>query len=191
MATIRRLGLFYNCPLIDPLLWGGQTYFDFFQELAAPLRETMAFVWRVKKWSFQPNLNSGWSVVRSIYSDNLEELKNEKSLLCNSLIFTHDFCANLTEDGEVTSTVAYFYSPALNQAQKWPSGLYSPGHFFLSGLTPESMSKTGYLSYSLSLGAAGYVAMSPQEYWEYDPGDGKGPIFNSTTGKQIRPFPDN
>lgn len=151
----------------------------------------MAFVWRVKKWSFQPNLNSGWSVVWSIYTDNLDELKNEKSLLCNSLSFTHDFCANLVEDGEVTSTKRYVYVPALYLAQKWPSGLYSPYHFFLSGLTPESMSRTGYLTYSINLGAAGSVAMSPQEYWEYNPGDGKGPIYNSATGQQIRPFPDN
>jgi len=28
------------------------------------------------------------------------------------------------------------------------------------------------------------------EYWPYDPGDGLGPIYDSATGKQLRPFPD-
>jgi hypothetical protein len=27
------------------------------------------------------------------------------------------------------------------------------------------------------------------KYWPYDPGDGGGPIYNSTTGTQLRPFP--
>jgi hypothetical protein len=27
------------------------------------------------------------------------------------------------------------------------------------------------------------------EYWPYDPGDGGGPIYDSTTGAQLRPFP--
>jgi hypothetical protein len=26
-------------------------------------------------------------------------------------------------------------------------------------------------------------------YWPYDPGDGQGPIYDSTTGEQLRPFP--
>jgi len=29
----------------------------------------------------------------------------------------------------------------------------------------------------------------PIEYWPYDPGDGLGPIYNSATGAQLRPFP--
>jgi hypothetical protein len=28
------------------------------------------------------------------------------------------------------------------------------------------------------------------EYWPYDPGDGGGPIYDSATGAQLRPFPD-
>ena len=28
------------------------------------------------------------------------------------------------------------------------------------------------------------------EYWPYDPGDGGGPIYDSATGQQLRPFPD-
>jgi hypothetical protein len=32
-------------------------------------------------------------------------------------------------------------------------------------------------------------AIAAEEYWPYDPGDGGGPIYDTTTGKQLRPFP--
>lgn len=34
------------------------------------------------------------------------------------------------------------------------------------------------------------VEISAVEYWPYDPGDGGGPIYNSTTGAQLRGFPN-
>lgn len=33
------------------------------------------------------------------------------------------------------------------------------------------------------------ASLYPLEYWEYDPGDGGGPIYDKDTGKQLRPFP--
>lgn len=33
------------------------------------------------------------------------------------------------------------------------------------------------------------LAINAIEYWEYDPNDGGGPIYNSATGAQLRPFP--
>jgi hypothetical protein len=38
---------------------------------------------------------------------------------------------------------------------------------------------------SLSIAAS----LVPEEYWPYDPGDGKGPIYNTAFGNQLRPFP--
>lgn len=35
----------------------------------------------------------------------------------------------------------------------------------------------------------GSLAISATEYWPYDPGDGGGPIYDSATGAQLRPFP--
>lgn len=35
--------------------------------------------------------------------------------------------------------------------------------------------------------AAGSI--TAEEYWPYDPGDGGGPIYDSATGAQLRPFP--
>jgi hypothetical protein len=36
---------------------------------------------------------------------------------------------------------------------------------------------------------SGTVEVKPQEYWPYDPEDGLGPIYDSATGAQLRPFP--
>jgi hypothetical protein len=33
------------------------------------------------------------------------------------------------------------------------------------------------------------ASIVPEEYWPYDPGDGKGPIYNTAFGNQLRPFP--
>lgn len=33
------------------------------------------------------------------------------------------------------------------------------------------------------------VTLEATEYWPYDPGDGDGPIYDSATGAQLRPFP--
>ena len=34
------------------------------------------------------------------------------------------------------------------------------------------------------------LRIEPSEFWEYDPGDGLGPIYDKTTGAQLRAFPD-
>lgn len=202
MATVRRLGLFYNCPLFNPA--SSEGYFNFFQGCAAPLKETVEFIWRVKRWNFQATLNPNWITVESTYRDNLNEhefggpvLTNEKSLVCNSLIFTHYFGADrLDEDGAVVDTSYYLYAPELALGTAWPSNLYSPLHFFVSGLVPDAMNRTGVLTYQIDLAGqlysepAGFVSMSPQEYWPYDPEDGAGPIYDSGTGAQLREFPD-
>jgi hypothetical protein len=33
------------------------------------------------------------------------------------------------------------------------------------------------------------ITIKPKSYWPYDPNDGGGPIYNSVTGAQLRPFP--
>lgn len=38
--------------------------------------------------------------------------------------------------------------------------------------------------------ASGTITLSATEYWPYDPNDGSGPIYDSATGEQLRPFPD-
>jgi hypothetical protein len=57
-----------------------------------------------------------------------------------------------------------------------------------------SVSMNG-LSFSVPLYAnedvtAFNASITASEYWSYDPGDGGGPIYDSTTGARLRPFPD-
>jgi hypothetical protein len=42
---------------------------------------------------------------------------------------------------------------------------------------------------SLAMVASCACTLTATEYWPYDPGDGGGPIYDSTTGAQLRPFP--
>jgi hypothetical protein len=35
----------------------------------------------------------------------------------------------------------------------------------------------------------GSINITASEYWPYDPNDGLGPIYDSATGEQLRPFP--
>ena len=132
MASIRRLGLFYNCPLMDPIVFS-QQYYDKFVRCAAGLEETLAFIWRVKKWSFEPTLTEGFVINSNIYRDNLALIQSEKDLVCRPLAFAHFFEVQkeTEEDGlPLTLVSRYNYSPSLYAAQKWQNNLYSPGHFF-------------------------------------------------------------
>ena len=215
---------------MDPIVFS-QQYYDKFSRCAATLEETLAFIWRVKKWKFEPTLTEGFSVVSSIYRDNLALIKSEQDLVCRPLAFAHFFVAQgqvIDEEGSTLFlTSRYNYSPSLYAAQKWQNNLYSPGHFlydqdfffpntftpnlYIAGLGPrppspfldissqapldgdrpwEEMTRVGYLTYNITLkNGGGTVVMQPQEYWPYDPKDGGGPIYDSVTGEQLRPFP--
>jgi hypothetical protein len=215
---------------MDPIVFS-QQYYDKFSRCAATLEETLAFIWRVKKWNFDPQLSPEFWVVSNIYRDNLALIKSEQDLVCRPLSFAHYFEAEgrrLDEEGSLLFLKsAYNYSPTLYTAQKWQNNLYSPGHFlyeanfpfpdrftpnlYISGLGPrppspflditfqppldgdrpwEEMIRVDYLTYNITLrNGAGIVVMRPQEYWPYDPGDGGGPIYDTTTGQQLRPFP--
>jgi hypothetical protein len=43
--------------------------------------------------------------------------------------------------------------------------------------------------YDFSAGESDNWSIQPIEYYEYDPGDGLGPIYDSATGAQLRAFP--
>ena len=38
--------------------------------------------------------------------------------------------------------------------------------------------------------ASGTISIEATEYWPYNPNDGLGPIYNASTGAQLRPFPN-
>jgi hypothetical protein len=61
---------------------------------------------------------------------------------------------------------------------------------------PDNIQKGSidFLGYTLPMGGGvdfsyGAGTVEAVEYWPYDPGDGGGPIYDSATGAQLRPFP--
>lgn len=56
---------------------------------------------------------------------------------------------------------------------------------------PNYTPPDGPLTYYSYQRTSGFVfEVEPTEYWPYDPEDGLGPIYDSTTGAQLRPFPN-
>ena len=64
-----------------------------------------------------------------------------------------------------------------------PGGV-SGGTIIMDGLTLPS-----WLFGQFAPITSGSITITASEYWPYDPGDGKGPIYDSVTGEQLRGFP--
>ena len=61
---------------------------------------------------------------------------------------------------------------------------------FTYSLLGQSFTTPFYASNSTGGGSLSVSAsLVAEEYWPYDPGDGGGPIYDSATGAQLRPFP--
>ena len=74
---------------------------------------------------------------------------------------------------------------------------------YTSGTTPTEGGVIDFFGEELSMGYGfsvdtgtgsapqryGPGAIAAEEYWPYDPGDGGGPIYDSSTGEQLRDFP--
>ena len=63
-------------------------------------------------------------------------------------------------------------------------GSVSGGTIIMDGLTLPS-----WLFGQFAPITSGSITITASEYWPYDPGDGKGPIYDSVTGEQLRGFP--
>ena len=76
---------------------------------------------------------------------------------------------------------------------------YTEGLFYADGSpsvtnqigTGSIETEAGIVTFPISgsYNGSGSFQISAVEYWPYDPGDGGGPIYDSTTGAQLRGFP--
>ena len=57
------------------------------------------------------------------------------------------------------------------------------------GLSFSAPLRQPYLYESLAMVQSCSCTLTATEYWPYDPGDGLGPIYDSTTGARLRDFP--
>lgn len=141
------------------------------------------------------------------------DLTTEKQLVCQRIV---EYTASSTED----SASFQMFNDGVQKvdemtvfplAEKKPS-LYYPGLSFgysnaageigtyltesggnIAGgtITVDGIVLPSYFQSNFNPPTAGSIAITPTEYWPYDPGDGGGPIYDSTTGAQLRAFPAN
>jgi hypothetical protein len=117
---------------------------------------------------------------------------------------------NLVQNGlSVFSDVGYYDGPSTllfsPTVTKDPSQYlrlqYIFKYRFAYGFMPDGPNEgLGYVRYleededllpdeSFEEGETGELFFYPEKWWPYDPGDGLGPIYDSTTGEQLREFP--
>jgi hypothetical protein len=86
-------------------------------------------------------------------------------------------------------SVFYFYGQGVRQPEHLGNlqfkfiarqGEYVPEYNSVAGESRPELTEND---------SVGYFIIKPDEYWPYDPGDGLGPIYDSATGAQLRPFP--
>jgi hypothetical protein len=161
-------------------------------------------VWRVKKWKavFQPVdggtgdpvevISSAWNYEVGEFDTGTTDLDNdnltdEKELLCLAalqvcVLGVADLGISFGDDG------SFAYLPLA--AQSWGGNIYYEPYKANSAKRQCDIVVNG-VEFNNTEGYSDECytrcVVTPYEYWEYDPGDG--PIWNSTTGAQIRdPF---
>jgi hypothetical protein len=204
MASVRNFGLFPWC--YDPEAVDTPNYINFkgtqITELAVPMW------WRVKKWSMDVTVNYGGSppniATGNFIMDVSESLsgspQTEADLLCLGSSHTWTFELNITNSPFFQTTLDVDIGPIL----LWyfeSDGATS--NLVINPIDTSGQSVSGELKilflnkqFTTDIYSADNALVSVDstitaiEYWPYDPQDGGGPIYNSSTGAQIRPFPN-
>lgn len=183
MATVSHLGLLPSdrgCyPEKPSFLQGGLVY------PPLSLEDATKAVWRVSRWGFSRPNNDFNGNPQPEYSLQ-QQFESERNLVCNYPVNAmwggFDFVPNgiLSYFIQVLSPFTYqedglYYVLTLRQQ--------------LGGELAGSFVYNGNLSFTISAPSGYSTDFFPAEYWPYDPNDGGGPIYDSTTGAQLRSFP--
>lgn len=173
------------------------------------LAEAVAFFYKVKSWKLDVDF-PGWTVTTQTIAPSAY-YDNEKLLACSVPAFSIYVYATKTElkdngFGDMVTYTRVFTSDLTwslgNQIPVFIEGGYAIKFFDIFGGV-QQMEKSGYLTFRAtatagyynnappvpSTDSTGFFTISPSEYWTYDPEDGGGPIYDSTTGEQLRRFP--
>ena len=168
-----------------------------------PLSEAMDYVWRVKRWGY--TWETATEQDRSFTPTSVD---TEKDFVCGPrlikngvfvlYLFGRYFSAT---NAQADTLVAFSWLPlsSLNVYYFELDGLYLPNMIF-QGSWPSTFQRVDYLTFEgeykwLQFDGISFVEkkekflMFPEEWWPYDPEDGGGPIYNTSTGQQIRSFP--
>jgi hypothetical protein len=211
MATVRHLGLLPFCFSFSAANGGyGSTTLGTSSPypIGLDLQTLLRWYWKVKRWTVSATL-TGTGIrdtpISTSFSDtffngnnNSPELTTEKQLVCQrSVVYPGDtespFVLQMFNEG--VQKVGELYYPSLffgyvngagviGTSPPEPAGSVSGGTIIMDGLTLPS-----WLYGQFAPITSGSITITASEYWPYDPGDGGGPIYNSTTGAQLRGFP--
>lgn len=202
MASVRHLGLFPFC-VPQELPSDQEVPSEYPVGLSAA--DVMLWFWRVKAAEVtrfinvqiegQPPPEPDTEVVNIIYISQGQEfaIEKETEIIC----FTEEtgIYFNVTRDGQEENFGFFFFAGSGNinsvvydaESQLFYPRIIGPYGDAFSNLTYNSDSYTFYNEYV----NGSYVKMTAHEFYTYDPGDGGGPIYDSTTGAQLRAFPAN
>ena len=203
MASVHHLGLFPFCLPLSNLV---STQPDFGY---SDLDSAMALFWRVKKFKWSATLTDreGTSSLCTSIFTRIES--SETELVCFNQYSDNGVLDYYTVEN---SGYDYFvgYITAASRFGVWIDGqnrVYSELGFvgtnpnLRDGWTifpydvpdfpaPISLVEYTFSDYKLNLWTAGGDYITPtfevMEWWPYDPNDGGGPIYNSSTGARIR-----
>jgi len=212
VATVRHLGLFPWCVSTveeNPAysFWPG----------SVTLSTALKWYWRVRKWRFTGTATDGSSSVsqNQIILNNAsyelgefsaEQPETEKGLICAK------GTRGIYNDGQDDEFGFYLYDEIFDPRAirydndavlVYPSVIATilvSGIRFSTASNPSAAANgtatidgvafnltAGYESPTEGLTAT--IDLTPEEYWPYDPGDGLGPVYDATTGAQLRAFP--
>ena len=173
------------------------------------LPEAVAFFYKVKSWKLNVDF-PGWTVTSQSIAPFVY-YENEKRLACSVSPFSINIAATKQEVQDNGFGAPFTYTRRISSDLTWSLGQQTPVliddsyaikfYDIFDGV--QTMEKTDYLTFRATAtpgsyydnppvpatDSAGYFTISPSEYWPYDPNDGGGPIYDSVTGEQLRPFP--
>ena len=216
MATVRKIGLLpQNFGCIQPISnWPPNPVVDiafhpsYFIE--GNLDMVMALYWRVRAFEVIANTFVGGNSYSDTFTMRPDDedgetsgFATEKDLVCGGFdwylrtsygptSFTSGMSGAYVDDSD-----NYFVSFAINdgydsyQSEYKPDSDYGTNGTWELNFSGYSITKPLYRTLPAGVGNIGpaSVVMNAAEYWPYDPGDGKGPIYNNLTGAQLRGFP--
>ena len=218
MATVRKIGLLPQWfgsgypsggGCIQPISqWPLE--FDPSYFIEGELNMVMAIYWRVRAFEVIVNVTHQGSPYSDTFTMRIGAgdaetggLTKETELVCGFFDWYERTSYGITafsselgaayEPAEDDGSDNYLVAFVINDGEESYRSNYNPDYDFGTNGTWE-LNFSGYsftkpLYKVLSNSGPASVVMNAVEYWPYDPGDGGGPIYDSTTGAQLRGFP--